>query len=108
MPVMSLGRYREIEVRGGAREMGRQIGEAAGEEIRGFCAVALERVNRTATVSRKQAMRVARSGMDAGESYGPDSMEELRGVAEGAGVLVGDLMLLQVRNQFTAQEDAGL
>ena len=40
-------RYRQIEVSGPPRELGRQIGEAAREEIRGFAAIALERVNKT-------------------------------------------------------------
>ena len=34
---MSDTRYREIEVAGSALEMGRQIGEAAREEVRGLC-----------------------------------------------------------------------
>ena len=41
-----LGRYREIRVRGTPREVGRQIGEAAREEIRGFAEIALARQNR--------------------------------------------------------------
>ena len=52
-------RYREIEVAGSPREMGRQIGEAAREEIRGFAAVALDRVNKTVKVSREKALEVA-------------------------------------------------
>src|SRR5690242_9510401 len=37
----SVNRYREIEVVGSPRDMSRQIGKAAGDEIRGFCDVAL-------------------------------------------------------------------
>jgi len=40
----SAWRYREIEVEGTPREIGRRIGEAAGEEIRGFARIALDRV----------------------------------------------------------------
>ena len=40
-------RYPEICVSGPPRELGRQIGEATGELIRGFCAIAMERVNKT-------------------------------------------------------------
>ncbi len=37
-------RYREIEVEGKPFEMGRQLGEAARDEIRGFVDVAIKRV----------------------------------------------------------------
>ena len=58
-PLMSRPtRYREIEVSGLPRELGRQIGEAARGEVRGFAAVALERVNKTMRVSREKALAV--------------------------------------------------
>ena len=34
-------------------------------------------------------------------------LEELRGMAEGSGVAADELMMLQVRNQFLAELDAG-
>ena len=57
-------RYRHIEVSGPPCELGRQIGEAAREEIRGFAAIALERVNKTVPVSRERAMDISRQSMD--------------------------------------------
>lgn len=100
-------RYREIEVAGPPRELGRQIGEAAREETRGFCAIALERVNKTIHVSRKRAIEIARQSQACAEQYRPDLVEELRGTAEAAGVTLDDLMLLQIRNQLKPEEDAG-
>lgn len=100
-------RYREIEVSGPPRELGRQIGEAAREETRGFCEVALERVNKTVTVSRERALDIARRSTEVAEQYRPDLVEELRGTAEAAGVTLDDLMLLQVRNQFTPEKEGG-
>jgi isopenicillin-N N-acyltransferase-like protein len=100
-------RYREIDVAGPPRELGRQIGEAAREEIRSFCAVAMERVNKTIPISRDAAMAVARECIPRAEDYSPDWIDELRGTAEAAGVALVDLMLLQVRNQLQPQEDAG-
>jgi len=102
-----LSRYREIEVNGSPRDMGRQIGEAAGEEIRGFCEVALARVNRTMRVSRGAARAVVAESMGLAEDYSADSMNELRGMAEAAGVSLEDVMLLQVRNQLQAEPEAG-
>ena len=101
------GRYREIEVAGTPLAMGRRIGEAAREEIRGFTAIALERVNQTVPISREKALGVARASFPYVEHYAPHMLEELHGMAEGSGVAVEELMLLQVRNQFLAEMDSG-
>ena len=100
-------RYREISVHGPPRELGRQIGEAAREELRAFCKIALERVNKTAVVSRTEADDLAASCLQDAEAYNPDLVEELRGMAEAAGLTLDDLMLLQIRNQLTAETEAG-
>jgi isopenicillin-N N-acyltransferase-like protein len=102
----STTRYPEVEVAGPPRELGRQLGEAARESIRGFCAVALDRVQVTTPVSRESALAVVASTLPYVQEYAPDLLEELGGVAEGAGVTLEDLMLLQVRNQLVA-DDAG-
>jgi isopenicillin-N N-acyltransferase-like protein len=99
-------RYREVDVAGTPREIGRQIGEAAGEEIRGFCAIAMDRVNRTVPITRDAALRVARESIPVAEQYAPEMIEEMRGTAEAASVSLEALMLLQVRNQLKAN-DAG-
>jgi isopenicillin-N N-acyltransferase like protein len=100
-------RYREITVAGSPRDMGRQIGEAARDEIRGFCEVALQRVNKTVRVSHKTAYSIAERSLPFAEEYAPHLVEELRGTAEAAGVSLIDLMLLQVRNQLKPEADAG-
>lgn len=104
--VMTTLRYQEIEVAGTPRELGRQIGDAAGDMIRGFCEVALQRVNRVLRVSRESAILIAQDSIQRAENYAPDMVEELRGTAEAAGVTLPDLMLLQVRNQLKS-DDSG-
>ena len=99
-------RYTEIDVAGTPRELGRQLGEAAGEQIRGFCSIAMERVNRTVAITREAAFNVARSSIPIAERYAPDMVDELRGTAEAARVSLEELMLLQVRNQLKPS-DAG-
>lgn len=99
-------RYRHIEVSGPPRELGRQLGEAARDEIRGFAAIALARVNKTVCVSRARALNISRRSMACAAAYAPDLLEELRGMSEGAGVALDELMLLQVRNQLCPEEDA--
>ncbi|HET6423853.1 MAG TPA: C45 family peptidase [Planctomycetaceae bacterium] len=103
---MPNARYPEITVAGSPRELGRQIGDAAGELIRGFCTVAMERVNQTVRITREAAMDTARKSIPYAERYAPDMVEELRGTAETARVTLEDLMLLQVRNQLRST-DAG-
>lgn len=100
-------RYREVVVSGSPREMGRQIGEAARDEVRGFCAVALDRVNLTVSISRERAMSIAAQSLQYARDYAPHMVDELEGIAEAAGVSLADLMLLQVRNQLTPDADAG-
>ncbi|MDP6775522.1 MAG: C45 family autoproteolytic acyltransferase/hydrolase [Candidatus Latescibacteria bacterium] len=103
----SSNRYREIEVSGSPQEIGRQIGEAACEEIRGFADIALERVNKGIVVSRENALSAARGSLSYVESYAPHLAEELRGMSAASGVSLDDLMLLQVRNQLRPDDDAG-
>jgi isopenicillin-N N-acyltransferase-like protein len=100
-------RYRELEVRGTPREMGRQIGEGAREEVRQFCEVALQRVNKFMRVSRASAMQIVMGSIPYAEEYSSEMVEELRGIAEGADVPFEDVMLLQVRNQLQPESDAG-
>jgi isopenicillin-N N-acyltransferase-like protein len=100
-------RYRTIDVSGRPRALGRQLGEAAGEEIRAFAAVAMECVNRTVRISRDAALQVARGSIAYAEEYRPDLVEELRGTAEAARVTLEELMLLQVRNQLQPEPGCG-
>ncbi|MDP6507270.1 MAG: C45 family autoproteolytic acyltransferase/hydrolase, partial [Planctomycetota bacterium] len=97
-------RYREVEASGHPRELGQAVGEAARNEIRGFSEIALERVNLTVNISSEKAMEVAAASIAYVEDYAPDMMEEMRGMSEGSGVSVEDLMLLQVRNQLRADD----
>ena len=100
-------RYREIEVGGPPRELGRQLGEAAREEVRGFAAIALERVNKTVKISRENALDIGHKSEAYVAAYAPDMLAELRGISESSGVNFDDLMLLQIRNQLRPKEDAG-
>jgi isopenicillin-N N-acyltransferase-like protein len=100
-------RYREVVVAGSPREMGRQLGEAARAEIRGFCEAALPLVNKTSAISRARALEIVRISLPLAERYAPDMVEELRGTAESARVSLDDLFLLQIRNQLQPAREAG-
>jgi isopenicillin-N N-acyltransferase-like protein len=104
---MSTARYREVEVAGSPREMGRQLGDAAGAQIRGFYEVALEHMGRTIGLPRARAMEIAAASVPYAEAYSPSMIEELRGMAEASRMTLEDLMFLQVRNQLRPDADAG-
>jgi len=100
-------RYRQIEVFGAPAEMGRQIGEAARTEVRGFCEMAMDHIRQTVSISREKAMSVASKCLTLAAAYSRETMQEVRGVAEAANVSTGELMLLQVRNQLLDEVDSG-
>lgn len=100
-------RYREIEVAGTPREMGLQLGDAACEQVQAFCEVALERLQETMQISSDQAKSLAEQCLPFAKEYSLDSVEELQGIAEAAGLPFWKMMLLQIRNQFTPEPDSG-
>ena len=97
---MSISRYPELVISGTAREMGRQLGEAAGEAIRGFVGIALASVQKTVRVSRQRATDIVQQSLVLAQQYDDQVVEELRGVSDATGCTLEDLMLLQVRNQL--------
>ena len=100
-------RYREIEVSGTPAQMGEQLGEEAREKIRGFSAVALERVNKTVAVSRESALVAAGESIEPVRTYSPGMLDEIEGMARSSGVSVPELLLLQIRNQLRPDGDSG-
>ena len=93
-------RYPELTVSGSYLQMGEQIGEALREQIRGFDAIALDRVRKITDVSQERALEVARHCIDEVSHYAPHLLEELTGMANASGVDIERLMLLQIRNQL--------
>lgn len=94
-------RFREVEVRGPPRDLGRQIGEATREQFPGLIDHVMMRMNqdRSQTVSVESALEASRGFFPFVEDYSPDSIEELRGVAEGAGVFPEAVMLINARHE---------
>jgi isopenicillin-N N-acyltransferase-like protein len=100
-------RYPEITVSGAPQELGRQVGEATREQVRGFCEIAFDRVLKTVQISRQRVCDIARESRNFAKKYRPDLIEELQGTAEAAGVGLDELMLLQVRNQLQSDKSGG-
>ena len=95
-------RYPEMTVRGTPREMGRQLGDAVGDLVRGFCDEALSAINKTVSIDSDTAARISNESLAYVSQFAPHLVEELYGVAEASVVSIENLMLLQVRNQFNA------
>tara|TARA_B110000116_G_scaffold186884_2_gene161984 strand:- start:77 stop:1174 length:1098 start_codon:yes stop_codon:yes gene_type:complete len=99
--VSAASRYPELTVRGTPRDMGRQIGDAVGDLVRGFCDEALYSINKTVSIDRDTASRICHESLTHVSQFAPHLVEELQGLAEASVVSVENLMLLQVRNQFS-------
>lgn len=93
-------RFREITVAGPPRLLGQQLGEAARDEVRAFCDLALGDLDAGVGPTREEAFEVARGSSELVRRYAPWLLDEVQGIAEGAGVAVELIMLLQVRNQL--------
>ena len=74
-------RYPELTVRGTPREMGRQIGDAVGDLVRGFCDEALSAINKTVSISHDTAARISNESLAYVSQFAPHLVEELYGVA---------------------------
>ncbi len=98
-----------VEVRGAPRERGRQLGEACREQVRGY-PEALRRVLGAEAGLRAVNLDAGPHGPDPGtlesraltflpaiEAFAPHLVEEIRGIADGAGVPFATALLVNVR-----------
>lgn len=83
-----------IECAGSSREMGRQYGEAAREEIRANCDIWYKQYAPTDEFAENTRRMLAR--------HLPEALDEMRGIAEGAGV---EEKLIFAANQFDTFEE---
>ena len=64
-------------------------------------------MNKTVAVSRDAALRLAAASIEPVRGYAPHMLDELEGMADGSGLSLEKIMLLQIRNQFQADTEAG-
>ncbi|MFJ1702053.1 C45 family autoproteolytic acyltransferase/hydolase [Kitasatospora sp. NPDC088346] len=89
-----------IEISGPPRERGRTYGEAARPQIEAALAFYGESFARGSRLDWRQVTDRARLWVPLVEAFAPDLLEELRGVAEGAGTGLLDLMALNARGEI--------
>jgi isopenicillin-N N-acyltransferase-like protein len=89
-----------IETKGGALERGRQHGEQASDLIR-FNLEGYRRLFKHDTgLDWSEVLSRARQYERAIEEYAPHLLEEMRGIAEGAGVSLDDILALNCRTEI--------
>ncbi|MBL8814538.1 MAG: peptidase C45 [Planctomyces sp.] len=93
-------RYPEFVVGGSNLQIGQQIGHAFRDSIRRFTELGRMRIHETLPVTDSQIDEICQRSLAYVEKYSPEYLEELRGMSEGSGRTLIDLMLLQIRNQF--------
>ena len=95
-----------IDVRGNRREIGRQHGEACREQIRAYAALLAKLLARDGSnqlpgvrqrCSPGELAQRALRFLPAFERFAPHLVEEIRGIAEGAGVPFATALLVNVR-----------
>ncbi len=88
--------------------MGRQLGEAERDGLKGFVSLGLQRLHQMMRISSERIAAIVSECTAKTEQYAPELLMELRGMSESSGVPFNDLMFLQLRNQFTpAMADSG-
>lgn len=101
-------RYPEFVASGSYFQIGQQIGDAFRDSIRRFAEFGRMRIHETLTIEDSQIDELCRRSLRYVEQYSPEYLDELRGMAEGSGSRLNDLMLLQIRNQFSASTNPDL
>src|SRR5512139_2327415 len=90
-----------IEVEGGPRERGQQQGEGARAQVHLALARYQEIIPKAIQLSWPDAVREARKFLPYGEEVFPQFIEEIRGIAEGAGISFEDVWTLNCYEGLT-------
>jgi isopenicillin-N N-acyltransferase-like protein len=93
--------YPFFEAHGEPRELGRQHGEQAGEQIRGY----LEFLAESLRLSREQLRQRALRFQPLFEKLCPDLFVEAAGLAEGAKLTLADALVAQLRGELAQVSD---
>ena len=120
-PAIAVRKFPFVEIRGGARERGRQFGEACREQIRAYPETlrrvlvgeaslrALEKRSDGSAreLTEENLYARAMTFLPAFEAFAPHLVEQIRGIAEGAGVPLAAAMLVTVRAEVAGVGDEG-
>ena len=88
-----------IEVSGPARERGLQHGAAVSARVAGSVALYRDQMHKRG-VGIEQQSRLARGLIPVIEAYDPRYLEEMQGIADGAGVSIEDIVTINCRTEM--------
>lgn len=91
---------RMIEISGAPRARGRQYGEAAADLIAGSIEYYTEALTQQTGMSWAAITDSVSQWLPISERVAPHLIEEMRGIAEGAGVTFAEILTLNVRGEF--------
>lgn len=94
-----------IEAKGTHREVGRQIGEAERDLVRAELASCEEQFPMLAGISFEECVERASAFLGPAEEFLPQIVDQLRGLAEGAGVPFDALFAVNCDEEFTCLPD---
>jgi isopenicillin-N N-acyltransferase-like protein len=92
--------FERIELEGEAHERGRQYGARVAAAIRQNVEDYLELIRFSAGLEREAAMDAARAFAPIIEAQAPDLLAEMRGIADGAGCDLADILLINARTEL--------
>ncbi len=91
--------YKHYYFGGSYREVGRQHGEALRESIQKHLELVFDLAAKKSNVQKSKALKIAGTFAPHISQYAPGFLEELNGLAEGAGITINEALLLQVRQE---------
>ncbi|MFG1681299.1 C45 family autoproteolytic acyltransferase/hydrolase [Nonomuraea sp. NPDC049269] len=97
---MSLTSLPVVEIAGGPRERGRQYGEQARDRIHRAMAYYTEAFGHSSGLTWPQVTQRAARWVEPSKAFAPDLVEEMEGVAEGAGLDFLDIVALNARGEI--------
>ncbi|WP_336659900.1 C45 family peptidase [Leucobacter sp. USHLN153] len=102
-----VSRIRVLEVSGPPRERGRQYGEGASDLIADAIGYYSAALTQQTGMSWEQITASAEHWLAVSEAAAPHLVEEMRGIAEGAGVKFLEILTLNVRGEFVYNHQSG-
>jgi isopenicillin-N N-acyltransferase-like protein len=108
MPVLAREPIPTVLVEGEARERGRQHGELAADRVGHSVELYMRRFEHFAGLKARDARRRAESYTEAIAAYDPEILEEIYGIAEGAGCQASDVMAVNCRSELMFGTNAPL
>ncbi|RVX46825.1 isopenicillin-N N-acyltransferase-like protein [Nonomuraea polychroma] len=97
---MSLTSLPLVEISGGPRERGRQYGEQARDRVQRALAYYAEAFAFSSGLTWEQVVGRAARWVEPSKAFAPELVEEMEGIAEGAGVGFLDVLALNARGEI--------